>query len=148
MHFCVGVIIPNQDDVRNSVDSLLAPYDEAIEGNEEAHWDWYEVGGRWDGILKGKNAKPNTVSTKYDVKDNIIKVSDFLELAGIGDKLQESIHKMLNEPSIMPYAIVSEEDGWAEGDGYIENSKEWEKEATEILKRNKDKYLVCVDCHC
>lgn len=145
MHFFVGVIIPNQDNARNSVDSLLAPYDENIDNNKNAHWDWYEIGGRWDGILKGKEER---LPHAKDIEGNTIKISEYLELEGIGDKLGESIKKMLNEPSVMPYAIVSEEDGWVESDGSENHQKEWEKRAIKILKRNKDKYLVCVDCHC
>jgi len=149
MHYFIGVIIPNQDNVRNCVESLLAPYDENIESNEETHWDWWEIGGRWDSILKD-NQKVSL--SAHTIEDNIIKISEFLELEGIDDRLRETINKMLNKTFAIPYAIVSEEDGWIEGGEYGDNStehaKEWEKEAIKILKRNKDKYLVCVDCHC
>ena len=144
MHFFVGVIIPNQDNVYNYVESLLAPYDENIESNEETHWDWWEIGGRWDGILKSNQKVSISV---HNIEDNIIKISDFLELDGIDEKLRDTINKMLNKTFAIPFAIVSDEEGWVEGDGYLEHSKEWEKKAIKILKRNKDKYLVCVDCH-
>jgi len=144
MHFFIGVIIPNTDNVQNSVETLLAPYDENEESNEETHWDWWEIGGRWDGILKGDQQVSHSVHT---VEDNVVKISEYLELDGIDDRLRESINKMLNKTFPIPFAIVSEEEGWIESGGYLEHSKEWEKEAIKILKRNKDKYLVCVDCH-
>jgi hypothetical protein len=146
MHFFVGVIIPNQDNVQNSVASLLAPYDENIENNKDAHWDWWEIGGRWDGVLKGENEKP--VLHIHDIEDNIIKISEFLELDGIDDRLRETINKMLNKTFAIPYAIVSEAEGWVESDGEEKLQKKWEKEAIEILKRHNGEYLVCVDCHC
>lgn len=142
MHYFVGVIIPNTKDVQNYVESLLAPYDENEESNEETHWDWWEIGGRWDGILQGINDPE-----KRNLENNMIKISDFLALEGVDDKLKQSIHKMLNETFQLPYAIVSDAEGWVESDGYLEHSKEWEKKAIEILKRHSGEYLVCIDCH-
>ena len=147
MHFFIGVIIPNTDNVQNSVELLLEPYNENEESNEETHWDWWEIGGRWDGVLKGQGEGQSTTIHIHDIENNIIKISDFLELDDIDDRLRESINKMLNKTFPIPFAIVSEEEGWIESGGYLEHSKEWEKEAIKILKRNKDKYLVCVDCH-
>lgn len=59
-HFSVAVFHhPNQD-----IDDLLAPYDENAQyDNEEdethynpdAKWDWYTIGGRWDGLLRTKS---------------------------------------------------------------------------------------------
>jgi len=148
MHFFVGVIIPNMDNVQNSVETLLEPYNENDDSNKETHWDWWEVGGRWDGVLKGEEKYSKVLPHHiHTTEGNIVKISEFLELEGIDERLRETINKMLNKDTVMPYAIVSAEEGWIEGDGEIEHYKEWEKEAIKILKRNKDKYLVCVDCH-
>ena len=146
MHYFVGVILPNIDNIQGDVEAMLSPYDENEESNEETHWDWWEIGGRWDGILKDGVRNTDKPYDHY-IENNIVKISDFLALEGVDDKLKQSIHKMLNETFQLPYAIVSDAEGWIEGDGYLEHSKEWEKKAIEILKRHSGEYLVCVDCH-
>lgn len=74
-HFTVAVFM---SDDKQSVDDLLAPYDENIQVapymtttkdqlngdvdllstyNPKSKWDWYEIGGRWKGLLILKNEK-------------------------------------------------------------------------------------------
>lgn len=64
MHYCVLVIHP--DSV--SVDDVLAPYDanlavckseedEDCWYNPKGKWDWYKIGGRWEGSLKLRNGE-------------------------------------------------------------------------------------------
>lgn len=59
-HYVVGVIADCYDDV----EYMLEPYDESLEVedsedgykyNPDAKWDWYTVGGRWEGSLKTKD---------------------------------------------------------------------------------------------
>ena len=66
---CYTVAVFMSDD-KQSVDDLLAPYDENLEVpphmiksplnedinvlttyNPQSKWDWYEIGGRWSGLL-------------------------------------------------------------------------------------------------
>lgn len=53
MHYTVAVFTDGQQ----SVDSLLAPFNENIEGNpsDNCKWDWYSIGGRWGGELYAKD---------------------------------------------------------------------------------------------
>ena len=44
-------------DAEAAIESLLAPFDEN-EPTPESKWDWYEIGGRWEGeLVEGYNAK-------------------------------------------------------------------------------------------
>lgn len=49
-HFLVYVIT-GQKPGTAEVGRLLAPYDENLPGNQQAKWDWYQIGGRWSGAL-------------------------------------------------------------------------------------------------
>lgn len=58
MHFLGFAIVPEPTD--EAVDAAMAPHQEGYEpapdGDEDGgrsfgHWDWYRVGGRWDGYL-------------------------------------------------------------------------------------------------
>jgi len=50
-HFVVAVFHKENQ----SVDELLAPYNENIKNNPNVKWDWYEIGGRWKYKLKLKD---------------------------------------------------------------------------------------------
>lgn len=54
MHFSVVVIMESADDLfpNDQLTELLAPHDENI-SQGEGHWDWWSVGGRWDGAMLG-----------------------------------------------------------------------------------------------
>ncbi len=66
MHFYALAVIPGDGDVDRLVAEALAPYDvrrevELLAGPDgEAHWhnpdglwDWFQIGGRWTGVLSG-----------------------------------------------------------------------------------------------
>lgn len=74
-HYPVAVIHRTDQ----SVDDLLERYDESLDVefdpeeeywyNPDAKWDWYEVGGRWSGLLKTKSGE--------HVNEALIKDVDF-----------------------------------------------------------------------
>ena len=45
----IAVEADNAEDARVAAESAIEPY-----GNGQV-WDWYEVGGRWDGVFEGSN---------------------------------------------------------------------------------------------
>ena len=60
MHFLTVVLVdPETDDVKEAVSSLVAPYDENLpteehEWNPDGQWDWWRVGGRFNGMIIDK----------------------------------------------------------------------------------------------
>lgn len=54
MHFGIVVILENAEDPfpHDQLTEMLAPYDENTD-IDESHWDWWMVGGRWDGAMLG-----------------------------------------------------------------------------------------------
>lgn len=104
------------------------------EVNPDGKWDWWTIGGRWDGLLN------NTQGRKADKWDgqNILRVRDM--------RVPEST-----------YAYVDLDGSWhGKGDmgwfGLSSGDAEqevWDKEMAEWqLGLPRDTWLVVVDCHC
>jgi hypothetical protein len=53
VHYHTEIIIPPTDDIVTDIATVLAPFNEHSEDEEEdnryAFWDWYVIGGRWAG---------------------------------------------------------------------------------------------------
>lgn len=63
MHSLALVMIPNDCEPAKAVEEILAPFDED-EGGEL--WDYYSIGGLWDGWPDGYNNSPRNVMTPAD----------------------------------------------------------------------------------
>jgi len=110
-------------------------YDEKEDGwgyysNPNAKWDWYSIGGRWSGILPGKN----------------------------GEKLDTARLKELNVEKIIenpPFAIVKGGIWFEKGDmgwfGMTHSEKkdtEWINEVRAIFEGiDPEDFVTVVDCH-
>jgi hypothetical protein len=161
-HFLTGVIIdkriPKED--RNYTLNLLlgaydeneevAPYEMVKDGkkemctyNPDSKWDWWVIGGRWDGIIsksgkqrESKDGGFNFGDEHHDMEKNICLVKEL-------------------PAKSLPFAIVTPDGEWHEkGEmgwwGLTNNEKEdntWEKELHKILKKYADDYIIGVDCH-
>lgn len=96
--------------------------------NPESKWDWYEIGGRWDGGLVTK--------TRKEVNEAHVADIDW-------DKTE------------IPFAFVTPDGEWHERGqmgwcGIVSNAQEtdnWEKEFKEALENYADCDVVLVDCH-
>lgn len=51
MHYC-GYIITDKIPTKEEISSILEPYNENNHDNLEFSWDWYQIGGRYGGMLK------------------------------------------------------------------------------------------------
>jgi hypothetical protein len=117
--------------------------------NPDAKWDWYVVGGRWDGQIQNKYQEDpedqgfNFGDEHHQVQRNIVSVKDFLEL----------LKTVPDEVS--PFAILTPEGEWVErgemgwfGIAHKEKSRgSWTKDVAAIVARYPDAYLLGVDCH-
>lgn len=108
--------------------NLLSKY------NSNSKWDWYVVGGRWDGGI------PMKTNTKLEIKScNECKVS------------QIDMNKIAT-----PYAYIDTNGIWNErgvmgwfGIGSNEKDKNtWDKEFKKFIKNQKESTIITlVDCH-
>jgi hypothetical protein len=119
-----------------------SPYDECWGRwtNPKCKWDWYEIGGRWSGMLKIKDCPeyPDDIeSKKYGYADSI-RLCD-IDFEGM-KKLET-------------FAIIKDGEWYEKGQmgwwGISENSDEkWQEEFDKLLKTlPKDTLLTIVDCH-
>lgn len=96
--------------------------------NPEAKWDWYEIGGRWDGFL------PN----------NVMSARSLL-----------SSHKLRK---LLPHDFLTPDSEWHTREAYVardwlhgrlrrKSEQRWLKELREALRTYADHLVVCVDIH-
>lgn len=61
-YYCLAVLPPGATDINDTIEQLLAPHEERYdEANDESTgwWDWYQIGGRWSGVLDGYDPSEN-----------------------------------------------------------------------------------------
>lgn len=117
MHYCVLVIHP--DSV--SVDDFLAPYDENLavcrseeDGedywyNPKGKWDWYEIGGRWEGSLKLGDGKKVDSALLRDVDISFDKDEYDLALQHWDDVMSGKINPLFESKETLLRDYISRE---------------------------------------
>lgn len=108
--------------------------------NPKSKWDWWRIGGRWDGWLRGLEALPGdgfNFGPQYESAErNICPVMEI-------------------SPPFPPFAIVLPDGTWAEkGEmgwwGIVSNAKDkarWEEQTQTIFAQYADCIAVAVDMH-
>ena len=97
--------------------------------NPDSKWDWWVIGGRWDGWINGKEANSETVN------DNIATTEQAIER------------------DIIPHAIITPDGQWHERGqmGWwailITEYEDWDAQAKEILSGHSGHRLIILDAH-
>lgn len=111
--------------------------------NPKSKWDWWVIGGRWDGVTTGgpghDRNNPAPLSAR-ELAGNVTRASD---LAADSSS------------SRIPYALVTPDGEWhARGQmGWFgmssgdEPRKEWETRVRGLYAQHQDALVVGVDCH-
>ncbi len=92
--------------------------------NPEAKWDWWSIGGRWNGLLIGNRDELSNI-----IENNMLPVRDLLT-------------RDIDE--LIPYAIVTP-DRWRDREN--KSDEEWRQEAKEILEAHEEYMAVACDLH-
>ena len=119
---------------KNSIDengNIMSKY------NPDSKWDYYVIGGRWNGYFMDKDIKAKNIIGK-----NSNKIESYLE-------------KYNNDPDKYKlFAYVNKDGDWTESArmlmfGMETNvNLEYDKILTQFLaEQNKDDYIVFLDCH-
>jgi hypothetical protein len=108
--------------------------------NQDSKWDWYVIGGRWDGVMCGLPA-----------------IEDGRGGFNFGDNFHTIERNMcpVSEIKTTPFAVLTPEGKWIErGDmgwfGMVANEKDkdsWEAEFEKIKKAYDGYTAVSLDCH-
>ena len=96
--------------------------------NDNAQWDWYRVGGRWDGYITN-NPQESENGFNFDGKHETIENNNIL------------VSKLPNDK--IPYGLVLPNDEWLDKD----SSGNWRNLFEESLAKFTDHYIVSLDCH-
>lgn len=99
--------------------------------NPQSRWDWYVIGGRWDGWLNDRETSAG------EIADNMAAVSQVLA------------------EGKWTYALITPDGQWHERGkmgwwAIAANEKEetaWQEEQCQILEGYEDHYLVLIDAH-
>ena len=97
--------------------------------NPQSKWDWYVIGGRWDGWINGRE------TDRESVRDNTATIEQAIERG------------------IIPHAIITPDGEWHEHGrmGWwamlITENEDWETQAREILAGYPGYDLVILDAH-
>lgn len=129
MHFFVWGIVDSstKKEAKDSIYALMGSFDANLDievddfGNsfiQNGYWDYWVIGGRWDGMLLDKNIIPTTKLLDMD---------------------NATIEKCL------AYSIVTPDGEWHNQN--IMTQMEWKTYAINILIKYPDKYLIGIDCH-
>lgn len=115
--------------------------------NKDALYDWYEIGGRWDGCLTN-NCQYSDGGYNYDKKhhtldNNMISVKQLLE--NYNKDKSDNLHNVVIDKS--GFLQRDRQFGWF--GTYTEKCDEnkWKQTYEKILEESKDDYVVNLDCH-
>lgn len=100
-----------------------------LTSNPDAKWDWYEIGGRWQGKFKDNAASCRALLRRENLAD------------------------LLPHDFLTPDSVWHERSRYVPGDfllgHFIDKSQPaWLREFTRALTRHRDCRVVCVDRHC
>ncbi len=116
--------------------------------NPNVKWDWWRIGGRWDGtILDEPNASENgfNFGDEHETLDkNMATIDDLLRLKG----------KSFDRVAV-PFALITPEGEWHEKGnmgwwGIVTDEQEaaaWQKTVREFYNSYRDCRIVCCDLH-
>lgn len=124
--------------------------------NQKAIYDWYSIGGRWDGLFYKKDYS-NTPDEKLE--DNIIPIKELIEKFGKAEgttkeKILKSLSDEHKENPYLIYTLVadgkvhqSRKYGWFGTYSEKEGEEDWKKKYLKILDKHKEDFMVNLDCH-
>lgn len=109
--------------------------------NPDSKWDWYRIGGRWDGVIRNIHVESQDNGFNFGSQHETLEMNT----APISDILKNEI---------VPFAIVTPDGKWHEkgtagwfGMSYDEK-EDWSKIAKAIFEQYKDGHIgVGLDCH-
>lgn len=160
VHFHVLVLSAEQP-TEESIADHMAPHEESyneVTQTGSGHWDWYRIGGRWDGVLFpdkeecaacAQNSIECHYSTKHEqLKENSRPVEELLE--GIESRIAAVLtpdgkwlegEKVWEHPEFKSF----KEEGYKELNSRLED--EWRCNVRRILVEHNGCYATSVDIH-
>lgn len=110
--------------------------------NPDGKWDWYEIGGRFNGCIRGR-WRPRSFAKKPDLQSNSLSSSILLRAKDFPKRTPFALVTPLGE-WIERSSVVSTTSGW-----YVREvpKSAWSRRVRMILRKFPDQRIVCVDAH-
>jgi hypothetical protein len=115
--------------------------------NMKSIWDWYVIGGRWDGILTENRQYSqsgfNFGDNHHTIDNNCISVEDFLNKYN-NNKKQNTYGVMIDGNGVLH---EGEKYGWFGTSKETMEKEDWNVRYERVLNNFKDDYIINLDCH-
>lgn len=115
--------------------------------NSDAEYDWYSIGGRFNGWFNGSHICDDSCDEDENIKTNSIKISDFI--SKISPENDDYIYYKIVDRSGTFFSHDNPSSFGCEDeitdDAIID--KKWRETYEKILHYNVNDYLVALDCH-
>ncbi|WP_214417006.1 hypothetical protein [Sphaerisporangium fuscum] len=98
--------------------------------------DGFTVGGRFDGVIWGKEQHHDLAPQEYQRRYG-------LDVVRPEDNLRP-VRELV--PDLLPYALVTPDARWSDRSGKSEQA--WSEEFRSLLADHPDRLAVAIDCHC
>ena len=121
-------------DLIDQAGNILSAY------NKDCFWDWYVVGGRWEGEVLHDQAKATPVGR---IANNSLSVKSFLERFAT-DKEKYTYRHLLDQNGSFHQ---DRKMGWFASYEPLVDDKEWASRFETILRCATDHFIVFLDCH-
>ena len=110
--------------------------------NPDGKWDWYEIGGRYNGRIRGVQA-PRPYQPTADIGTNTLAADELLRSDDFSKRVPHAVLTPHGE-WIERSSFNSTMSGW-----YVreEPSRLWQQRVRRILRTFVDYRVVCVDAH-
>jgi len=120
---------------------------ETVTYNPKGKWDWFRIGGRWDGWIQGafresEDSGFNSGDGHTDMRHNCVSAEVYLQ-------------SIKDDENLVPFALVTPDGEWHEKAemgwfGMTRNEVdecEWRDEVISLLEANPDTIAIAVDLH-
>jgi hypothetical protein len=117
--------------------------------NPKSKWDWYVIGGRWDGWIQGTERTSPDGGFNFGDEHHQLKLNSVL-----GDEYLAKLRK--DGKTYMPYSLVTPDGEWHQrgemgwwgiSSGDVPKD-EWSEKVLKLVETHaKDVVAVAVDCH-
>lgn len=172
-HYAVMVIL-DETVSRDAIEEAMKPHSEDV--GSEGHWDWYVIGGRWDGDMT--NAGPPPGCRCEPPEDGMVRMTTEgidCHYSDLHRSLSRNCAPLADVAEYRPYAYVLPDGRWMQGDqwagyaklaeadedGYVgidwsvpadpeaacAEQKRFRAEMAELLPAFRNCWAVLVDCH-
>jgi hypothetical protein len=120
--------------------------------NPKSKWDWYRIGGRWDGVIRNRPAESDERGGNHGAKHEQIQ-NNMIPLSEVGQTRGNQWIAEITD-SWIPFAILGPDGSWHEKGkmgwwACVSNEKEdWPSQARALFERYREgHYAVALDCH-